>query len=40
MVPLASAGLTSGRAYALANLTYPVLGQRFLTTFAHEVTHG
>lgn len=29
-----------GRAYALANLTYPVLGQRFLTTFAHEVSHG
>lgn len=29
-----------GRAHALANLTYPVLGQRFLTTFAHEVSHG
>lgn len=29
-----------GRAYALANLSYPVLGQRFLTTFAHEVSHG
>jgi glycosyltransferase involved in cell wall biosynthesis len=29
-----------GRAYALTNLTYPVLGQRFLTTFAHEVSHG
>jgi glycosyltransferase involved in cell wall biosynthesis len=29
-----------GRSYALANLTYPVLGQRFLTTFAHEVPHG
>ena len=29
-----------GRVYALANLTYPVLGQRFLTTFAHEVPHG
>lgn len=29
-----------GRSYALANLTYPVLGQRFLTTFAHEVSHG
>ncbi len=29
-----------GRAYALAKLTYPVLGQRFLTTFAHEVSHG
>lgn len=29
-----------GRVYALANLTYPVLGQRFLTTFAHEVSHG
>jgi glycosyltransferase involved in cell wall biosynthesis len=29
-----------GRAYALANLTYPVLGRRFLTTFAHEVSHG
>ena len=29
-----------GRAYALANLTYPVLGQRFLTTFAQEVSHG
>jgi glycosyltransferase involved in cell wall biosynthesis len=28
-----------GRAHALANLTYPVLGQRFLTTFAHEVPH-
>jgi len=29
-----------GRVHALANLTYPVLGQRFLTTFAHEVPHG
>ena len=29
-----------GRRHALANLTYPVLGQRFLTTFAHEVPHG
>ncbi|MCC2956193.1 glycosyltransferase family 4 protein [Massilia sp. IC2-477] len=29
-----------GRAHALANLTYPVLGRRFLTTFAHEVPHG
>lgn len=29
-----------GRVHALANLTYPVLGQRFLTTFAHEVSHG
>lgn len=29
-----------GRSYALAHLTYPVLGQRFLSTFTHEVSHG
>jgi glycosyltransferase involved in cell wall biosynthesis len=29
-----------GRAYALANHTYPVLGQRFLTALAGEPRHG
>jgi glycosyltransferase involved in cell wall biosynthesis len=29
-----------GRSYALANLTYPVLGQRFLTALAGEAHHG
>jgi len=29
-----------GRAYALANHTYPVLGQRFLNAFAGEPCHG
>jgi glycosyltransferase involved in cell wall biosynthesis len=29
-----------GRAYALANHTYPVLGQRFLTALAGDARHG
>jgi glycosyltransferase involved in cell wall biosynthesis len=29
-----------GRAFALANHTYPVLGRRFLTAFAGEPSHG
>jgi len=29
-----------GRSYALANLTYPVLGQRFLAALAGEAHHG
>jgi glycosyltransferase involved in cell wall biosynthesis len=29
-----------GRAYALANHTYPVLGQRFLTALAGDACHG
>jgi glycosyltransferase involved in cell wall biosynthesis len=29
-----------GRQYALSHLTYPVLGQRFLSVLSQEMTHG
>jgi glycosyltransferase involved in cell wall biosynthesis len=44
MLSLGEAGRAAlgqrGRAYAMANLTYPVLGQRFLTAFAGGTSHG